>query len=89
MAVGRTFWRNGDFSKFPELKRLADITESGGEGLPCQMLEMTAGVASCKIQRLFGWVAKPEVCRDYPRQDSCHQKEKMFVGRGVCFQKAG
>jgi Fe-S-cluster containining protein len=66
IAVGRSFWRHGDFTGCPELEKLATETESVDEGLPCAMLDMSGGVASCRIETKYGRQFKPEGCRQYP-----------------------
>lgn len=71
ISEGRTFWRKGDFEEFPKLQLLADNTESQDDGLPCGMLQMTDGIAACKIELEFGKEAKPKVCRDYPGLKNC------------------
>jgi hypothetical protein len=88
MAVGRHFWTHGDFSKYPELQKLAETRTDTDEGLPCEMLQMKDGIAACKIELLYGKGAKPEVCRKYPDLE-CHQSQKMFKGQGFCYQVAG
>ncbi len=71
IAVGRTFWQHGDFTDCPELEKLANETESRDEGLPCGMLQMVDGVASCRIETQYGRQFKPEVCRAYPDGVPC------------------
>ena len=79
ISVGRTFWRNGDFKEFPELERLAKKTESVDEGLPCGMLQMTDGIAACKIELLYGRSAKPQYCMDYPELACWHEQPVKFT----------
>lgn len=72
ISVGRTFWSCGDFENYPELAKLAEQTESKDEGLPCQMLEIKDSIATCRIERDYGYTAKPKVCQEYPTTDiSC------------------
>jgi len=90
MIVGRTFWRNGDFTDYPDLQKLADETESIYDGLPCQMLQMIDGIATCKIHRDYGYDAKPEVCRKYPEiPGNCHGQTKSFKGQRICYRQQG
>ena len=87
--VGRTFWLNGDFQDWPELEELAEKTKSIDEGLPCEMLQMTDGIATCKIELLYGRAAKPKVCRGYSVL-SCHQQTSDIPkGRTVCYLQSG
>ena len=88
IGVGRTFWKVGDFKNYPELETLATLTESVDGGLPCQMLQMKDGVASCKIQTDYGWKAKPEVCRTFP-DDECHHNKGTFKNKRICLLEAG
>lgn len=87
--MGRTFWRNGDFTDYPELQILADNTESQDDGLPCQMLQMVDGIAACKIELEYGWAAKPKVCREYPVLDCLHFNPQIEKGRSVCYLQSG
>lgn len=89
ISVGKTFWLNGDFEDLPVLERLATKTESVDEGLPCEMLMIYDGVASCKIEVLFGRKAKPKVCRDYPENLCWHKSEETNQGRSVCYLQSG
>jgi len=77
ISVGRTFWRNSDFADYPSLAKLAKRTESQDDGLPCQMLQMKNGVATCKIELLYGRKAKPRVCREYPERPELCFYEKL------------
>ena len=83
ISVGRTFWRKrkGDFEKYPELQKLAKMTKSQDEGLPCEMLQMTDGIAWCKIQILYGKKAKPKLCREYPKSICLYNNPKSFFYR--------
>lgn len=93
ISVGRTFWRCGDFTGYPELEELAKQTESVDDGLPCQMLQMTDGIASCKIEILYGRKAKPLVCREFPTgpgfDGDCRGHTQEFKGKRICLQEAG
>jgi len=89
MSVGRTFWRYGDFKDYPELQELADKTGPIDEGLPCEMLQMTDGVAACKIELEYGREAKPKVCREYPALTCWYQDPDFVKGRSVCYLEAG
>jgi len=78
MKVGSTFWTHGDFEKWPDLKKQAETVELGGDdGMPCQMLLITQGKATCWIHNSLGYVAKPEVCRDYPEEGLCWFEQEM------------
>lgn len=91
ISVGRGFWLHGDFADYPELQRLAETKEDQDDGLPCEMLQMTNGVAKCKIQILYGWKAKPKVCREYPALE-CHHSDNFSLipkGRSFCYQQVG
>ena len=85
ISVGRTFWRHGNFKKFPELLLLAENTESLDDGLPCGMLQMTDGVASCRIELQFGKKAKPKVCREYPVLSCLQVNPLISKGRSACY----
>jgi len=61
ISVGRTFWR-------------AEQTEAVDDGLPCEMLKVANGIATCKIESVWGRAAKPEMCRDYPIDECIHQR---------------
>lgn len=89
MAVGTTFWRNGDFTRWPELQRLADTTDSQDDARPCQFLYISCGVASCMIEVEYGRKAKPDVCREYGENNQCHQQLQNFKGQGLCLQVIG
>ena len=89
ISVGRTFWKHGDFKDYPELRRLADQTESQDDGLPCGMLQMKDGVAACKIELLYGRRAKPRVCREYPVFDCWHFNPQIKKGRSACYLQSG
>ena len=66
LTVGRTFWKNGDFENNAELNEPANNGDYEDGGLPCEMLEMKNGRATCLIQSRYGRQYKPAVCRDYP-----------------------
>jgi len=89
ISVGRTFWKHGDFEKYPELQKLAENTESQDDGLPCEMLQMTDGVAACKIEMQYGRAAKPKVCREYPPLSCLHFNPLIEKGRSVCYLETG
>ena len=89
ISVGRTFWLHGDFEKYPELQKLAETRESQDEGLPCEMLQMTDGVAACKIELLYGKEAKPKVCREYPELSCWFVDPDINKSRSVCYLEAG
>ena len=88
MAVGRAFWCRGDFFRWPELQERAERTVDEGDGLPCEMLILENGIASCKIELEYGREAKPAVCRNYS-ENLCHQQAKLFQGQGVCYLVSG
>jgi len=78
MKVGSTFWIHGDYEKWSELQKQKDTVElAGDDGMPCQMLFIEYGIASCKIELLYGPEAKPEVCRDYPEEGMCWFEQEM------------
>lgn len=85
ISVGRTFWRCGDFKDYPELQLLANNTEPQDDGLPCGMLQMTDGIAACKIEMMYGHEAKPKACRDYPVLSCLHFNPQIAKGRSVCY----
>ena len=89
ISVGRTFWANGDFEDYPDLERLAKNTESKDEGLPCGMLQMTDGVAACRIELQFGKAAKPKACREYPELSCWFEDPDFNKGRSVCYLECG
>lgn len=89
ISVGRTFWRNGNFKDYPALRILAENTESQDDGLPCGMLQMTDGVAACKIEMEFGKSAKPKVCREYPDLNCLQFSPLIEKGRSVCYLESG
>jgi len=71
----------GDFENYPELQKRAEETEFQDEGLPCEMLQMTEGIAWCKIQILYGQKAKPKICREYPELICWYNNPKSFFYR--------
>jgi len=92
ISVGRTFWKNGDFSGIPELEIDARSEPYIDEGLPCEMLQMVDGLASCKIQEKYGYDMKPQVCREYPTQElddrEC-RRQKEIMNERICYHNAG
>jgi len=80
LTVGRTFWKNGDYKKIPELSKLAHNGDYEDGGLPCEMLSFEKGLAICLIEKKYGRKAKPDVCREYPEDGKkCfRQKEEMI-----------
>lgn len=89
ISVGRAFWCHGDFEDFPELERLKEQTEDLNDGLPCEMLQMKDGIASCGIELKYDREAKPQVCREYPELTCWHESPKTVNGRSVCYLKSG
>ncbi len=71
ISVGKTFWRNGDFPEGHPLARRAARATAVDGGLPCEMLKMVHGRATCTIERIYGRECKPQVCRDYPEGEPC------------------
>ena len=86
MSVGREFWQHGDYDEYPKLRRLAEKYEDEGDNMPCRMLFLAFGRATCLIEEIFGYDAKPEVCKSYP-EIHCHHEEETFKGQGVCSQE--
>ena len=89
ISVGSTFWKHGDFKDYPELRELAKRTENCDDGRPCGMLQMTDGVAACKIELLYGRRAKPRVCREYQVFDCWHFNPQIKKGRSACYLQSG
>jgi hypothetical protein len=69
--VGRTFWKNGDYKNIPTLDKLRKNGDSEDGGLPCEMLGFRGGLAVCFIQQLFGYDAKPDVCKEHNGDKRC------------------
>lgn len=91
MAVGREFWLHGDYEnkpQYPKLHELASKLKDTGDGLPCRMIVLYDGIATCQIHDIYGYNAKPKVCKNYPEFE-CHQQAKTFKGQGTCSQVAG
>lgn len=89
ISAGRTFWKHGDFAKYPKLQLLADNTESPDDGLPCGMLQMKDGVAACGIELEYGKKAKPKVCRDYPPLSCIQFNPLIKKGITACYLESG
>jgi len=86
MAVGSEFWTHGDFFRWSQLQKLKDTADPDvGDDMPCRMLIVREGRATCYIELIYGRDAKPEVCRTYPWLE-CHRQQKTYRGRGVCSQ---
>ena len=49
-AVGRTFWKNGDYEDCPELNNLANNGDYEDNGQPCEMLSYDRDKAVCSIE---------------------------------------
>jgi len=87
--VGRTFWCSGDFKDYPELQKLKENTERQDDGLPCGMLQMTDGIAACKIELQYGREAKPKACRDYPNLTCWFEDPDLNKKQRICFLESG
>ena len=72
--VGRTWWKNGNYegvnAALNDLARNGDH-EDGGK--PCEMLRFQDGKAVCQIHELWGYEAKPQVCKDHEGDERCSQ----------------
>lgn len=89
MEAGLMFWKVeyclGEFEKSGFLCELADGFPSDGQNgraydaLPCMMLRMKDGVATCLIEKHFGRESKPSVCREYEPDDSCPRAPQELV----------
>lgn len=78
VSVGTTFWAGSDFNGYPELVKWQNDAElKGDDAMPCSMLNIEDGQASCYIEVCFGSEAKPRVCREHPEDGLC-QREKLF-----------
>jgi len=91
MAVGKEFWLCGDYKNKPQYKWLYELSKrvkDEGDGLPCRMLLLIYSKAYCLIQLLYGYEAKPKVCREYPPL-KCHQILKTFEEQGICYKEIG
>ncbi len=83
MTVGRTFWKNGDYDKIPELNEAANNGDYEDLGVPCEMFELRGEIGICLIHERYGKKAKPRVCREYPILEPCHrEKEIALFGKG-------
>jgi len=70
--VGRTFWKNGNYSVFPELNAIANNDDHEDNGLPCEMLSYDdKGKAVCGIHEIYGYEAKPRVCKEHEGDERC------------------
>ena len=79
--VGRTFWKNGNYEDVDSA--LNDLANNGdyedGEK-PCEMLKfldgcemlrLKHGLAVCLIQEIYGYDAKPDVCKEHQGDERC------------------
>jgi hypothetical protein len=73
--VGRTWWKIGDYKSInaglAELSRNGDHEDSG---LACEMLIFEHGKtlkATCLIHKLFGYDAKPDICKAHKGDERC------------------
>ena len=70
--VGRTWWKIGDYEKvnagLAELSRNGDHEDNG---LACEMLLFEGGKAVCLIHKLFGYKAKPDICKAHKGDERC------------------
>lgn len=72
--IGRTFWKNGDYEKIDSvLNDLANNSDHEDGGKPCEMLRFQDGKAVCQIHEIYGYDAKPKVCKDHNGDDRCKQ----------------
>ncbi len=73
--VGRTFWKNGDYESVNlDLHKLANNGDHEDNGLACEMLMFEHGEtlkAICFIHILYGYDAKPQVCKDHDGDERC------------------
>lgn len=75
--VGRTFWTGGNldeqkpFGEHEALNNLANNTQGEDGGLPCEMLKVFNGQATCLIELFLGYDAKPIYCQDHEGDDRC------------------
>ena len=91
VEVGRTFWKNGNYEKYPELNEWANDGDHEDGGLPCEMLSFgydaevpeRKNVAICLIEALYGRDAKPKVCREYPNDEPCFREKAFATERAV------
>lgn len=70
--VGRTFWKVGNYADIPELKAMQYNGDHEDNGLPCEMLSYDGGgKAVCGIHEIYGYEAKPEVCKQHEGDERC------------------
>lgn len=60
----RDHWKQTEF-KHPIIEMLRNLHPNFRCPEHCLMLRMEGDVAVCMLQELFGYEAKPEVCREY------------------------
>ena len=76
--VGRTFWKSGNckcdckpFGEIDTLNRWALNGDHEDGELPCEMLDMTDGLATCLIEKKYGYEAKTLACREHEGGERC------------------
>ncbi len=70
--VGRTFWKTGSYEDIEELNKLAHNGDHEDNGLPCEMLSFDCDrTAVCRIQEIYGYDAKPTVCKEHQGDERC------------------
>lgn len=84
VSVGRTFWKIGDYEKYPELNDRANNGDYEDNGKPCEMLRFENGIAVCIIEREYGRDVKPVACREYPEcnDEPCFFTTQPTMNRG-------
>ena len=68
---GRTFWKNGNFERYPLLQARAGNGDREDNRMPCEMLRFEDGLATCLIEKRYGHQAKPQVCREHEGDERC------------------
>lgn len=78
--VGRTFWKCGDYKRWPVLEELANNGDYEDNELPCEMLRFEKNKAVCLVHKRYGYKAKPEVCQEHKGDKRCRKiKQEKFT----------
>lgn len=72
--VGRTFWKVGKYTAIPYLDSLQNNGDHEDNGLPCEMLSFNGKKAVCGIHKIYGYEAKPEVCKQHEGDERCKSR---------------
>ena len=73
--VGRTFWKNGNYEDVDEeLNNWAHNGDHEDGNKACEMLAWDDnGKSICFIHMLYGYDAKPDVCKEHQGDERCQR----------------